>query len=88
MSEPGQDLEVRARQETALGELRVRDEVLDLLLEKIANDRYPSTTMLDDVESLLTPWRIQDYAQVLLDKVRQDRFPSRSMVQRLLRLSG
>jgi len=88
VSEPGQELDQAVRQETALGELRVRDEVLDLLLEKIANDRYPSTTMLDDVERLLTPWRIQDYAQVLLDKVRQDRFPSRAMVERLVRLSG
>jgi len=88
VSEPDQELERWARQETALGELRVREEVLDLLLEKVAHDRYPSRTMLDDVERLLTPWRIRDYAQVLLDKVRQDRFPSRSMVERLIRLSG
>ena len=88
MSDPGQELEQAVRQQTALGELNVREEVLDLLLEKISNDRYPSTTMLDDVERLLTPWRIQDYAQVLLEKVRQDRFPSRSMVERLVRLSG
>ena len=88
MSEPGQDLDLKVRQETALGELNVREEVLDMLLEKIANDRYPSTEMLEDVERLLTPWRIQDYAEVLMEKVRRDRFPSRSMIQRLIRLSG
>lgn len=82
------ELDQAVRQETALGELNVREQVLDMLLEKIANDRYPSTEMLEDVERLLTPWRIQDYAQVLLDKVQQDRFPSRTMIQRLIRLSG
>lgn len=82
------ELDQVVRRETALGELNVREQVLDMLLEKIANDRYPSTEMLEDVERLLTPWRIQDYAQVLMDKVRQDRFPSRTMLQRLIRLSG
>ena len=69
-------------------QLTVREQVLDLLLEKVGNDRYPSSTMLDDIERILTPWRREDYADVLLDKVRQDRYPSRSMVERLLRLSG
>ena len=74
--------------ENARGELSVREEVLDVLLEKIRSDRYPSSTMMDDVERILTPWRRQDYADVLLDKVRENRYPSRSMIQRLLRLSG
>ena len=86
MSEP--DLAEVVARENLRGELNVREQVLDLLLEKIENDRYPSTAMMDDVERLLTPWRIQDYAEVLLEKVRRDRFPSRAMVERLLRLSG
>ena len=68
--------------------LSVREQVLDILLEKIEHDRYPSSTMMDDVERLLTPWRRQDYARVLVEKVRGDRYPSRSMIQRLLRLSA
>ena len=60
---------------------------MDELLEKIQRDRYPSSTMMDDVESLLTPWRRQDYADILLEKVSGDRFPSRSMIKRLIRLS-
>lgn len=86
MSEP--DLAEAVARENLRGELNVRELVLDLLLEKIESDRYPSTAMMDDVERLLTPWRIQDYAEVLLEKVRRDRFPSRAMVERLLRLSG
>jgi hypothetical protein len=68
--------------------LTIRDDVLDELLDKVRSDRYPSSTMMDDVEELLTPWRRREYAQVLLEKIRDDRFPSRSMIQRLIRLSG
>ncbi|MGY1741445.1 MULTISPECIES: hypothetical protein [unclassified Blastococcus] len=68
--------------------LDVREEVVDVLLEKIENDRFPSATMMDDVERLLPPWRRQEYAEILLDKIRADRFPSRSLIQRVVRLSG
>jgi hypothetical protein len=67
--------------------LSIRDAVLDLLLDKVDNDRYPSPTMLDDIERILTPWRREDYAEVLMAKVRTDRFPSHDMVERLLRLA-
>jgi hypothetical protein len=68
--------------------LTIREQVLDVLLEKVQGDRYPSSTMLDDIERLLTPWRREDYAEVLMEKIRADRFPSRSMVERLVKLSG
>ena len=68
--------------------LDVRVEVLDVLLEKIDGDRFPSATMMDDVERLLPPWRRQEYVEILLAKIRADRFPSRSLIQRVVRLSG
>src|SRR3954463_7532289 len=68
--------------------LSVREQILDVLLEKIEDDRYPSATMMDDVERLLTPWRKQDYARILMDKIRDDRYPSRSMIERVIKLSG
>jgi hypothetical protein len=68
--------------------LGIRDAVLDLLLDKVDSDRYPSPTMLDDIERILSPWRRDDYAEVLLAKVRHDRFPSHDHIERLLRLSG
>ena len=68
--------------------LTVREQVLDMLLEKVEADRYPSSTMLDDIERILTPWRREDYADVLMEKIRRDRYPSRSMIERVLRLSG
>jgi hypothetical protein len=75
------------RQE-AMRQLTVRERVLDMLLEKVEGDRYPSQAMLDDIEAILTPWRRQDYAEVLMNKIRQDRFPSRRMIQRVVRLAG
>ena len=68
--------------------LTVREQVLDLLLEKVEADRYPSSAMLDDIERLLTPWRRENYADVLLEKIRRDKYPSRAMIERVLRLSG
>jgi hypothetical protein len=87
MTQP-EDGSVLAPEREAARVLTVRERVLDLLLEKVEADRYPSSAMLDDIEELLTPWRREDYAEVLLDKIRQDRFPSRAMIERLVRLSG
>jgi hypothetical protein len=66
----------------------IRDQVLDLLLEKVENDRYPSVSMMDAIERLLTPGRKAAYAEVLMAKIRDDRFPSRTMIERLMRLSS
>ena len=86
MSESDGDL--LAPEQELRRQLTVREQVLDMLLDKVAGDRYQSSTMLDDIERLLTPWRREDYARVLLDKVRQDKYPSRAMIERLVRLSG
>jgi hypothetical protein len=82
------EVDVLAPEQEAVRVLTVREQVLDLLLEKVAEDRYPSPAMLDDIEQLLTPWRREDYADVLLDKIRQDRYPSRSLIARVLRLAS
>jgi hypothetical protein len=80
--------DVLAPEREATRILTVREQVLDLLLEKVESDRYPSSAMLDDIERLLTPWRREDYADVLLEKIRRDKYPSRAMIERVLRLSG
>ena len=60
MSESGGD--ILAPEQELRRQLTVREQVLDLLLEKVEGDRYPSSSMLDDIERLLTPWRREDYA--------------------------
>ena len=61
----------------------VRSELLNQLLDKVTADLYPSETMLDMIEELLTPADVPRYARVLLSKVADDQFPSVSMLARI-----
>jgi hypothetical protein len=64
-----------------------RKALLQSLLRKVSEDPYPSSTMLDTIEELLTPDDVADYAQVLLQHIEDDRFPSIPMIDRLRELS-
>ena len=66
----------------------VRGEVVDLLLQNIASDRYPSVTMMDLVEELLTPDEVPAYAAVLLEKVQTETYPSLAILRRLMALAS
>jgi hypothetical protein len=70
------------------GEDSPRAEVLRMLVTKIAEDEYPSTTMMDLAERLLEPNEVASYAEVLMEKVASDTYPSIPMIVRLLALSG
>jgi hypothetical protein len=65
-----------------------RAQVLDLILEKVAADTYPSETMLDLIEELARPEDIPAYAAVLMAKVSDDLYPSISMLRRLVALGS
>ena len=65
-----------------------RTELLRSLMSKVADDPYPSSTMMDTIEELLTPEDVPAYAQVLLQHIDNDQFPSTSMIDRLSSLSG
>jgi hypothetical protein len=64
----------------------VRTDFVQLLLEKIENDPFPSTTMMDTVEELLTPDEVPAYAEVIMEKIREVDFPSPSLIDRLQNL--
>lgn len=64
-----------------------RARLLQALLRKVATDTYPSTTMLDTIEELLTPDDVEEYADLLLQKIENDQFPSIPMIDRLRDLS-
>lgn len=72
----------------ARDQVLIRDELVNMLLEKVRTDPYPSVDMLDTIEALLDPLELADYAQVLLEKVRRDKFPSWPMIYRLHNLAG
>ena len=64
-------------------EIDIRGDLLALLIKKVEEDQYPSTTMMDMIESQLTPDEVSEYARVLLDKVQGDTYPSIDLIRRL-----
>lgn len=60
-----------------------RAALLQTLLEKVSQERYPSTTMLNMIEELLTEEHYPDYVKFLQGRLRDDRFPSIPMLKRL-----
>jgi hypothetical protein len=65
-----------------------RERLLSVLLDKVAEELYPSSTMLDVIEQLLTPDDVGAYAAVLTQKIADEVYPSMSTLKRLLALSG
>jgi len=64
----------------------IRGDILKLLMGKVAEDRYPSSTMMDMIEGIMRPAELPAYAAILMDKIEQDTYPSVPMMRRLLRL--
>ena len=65
----------------------VRAQLLELLLDKVDEDKYPSSTMLDIIEKLITPETAPAYAEVLMGKIEDETYPSMSLVRRVLELA-
>lgn len=64
-----------------------RHELVTVLLEKVQADPYPSATMMDLIEEIITPEEVPAYANVLLDKIREDVFPSLDLMIRVRNVS-
>lgn len=65
----------------------VRAQLLELLLDKVEQDDYPSSTMLDLIERLATPEDLPEYAEVLMAKIEGETYPSNSVIRRLVALT-
>ena len=70
------------------GQKYLRDELVEILMERVRSDPHPSVDMLDKLEQLLDPDELEDYAEVLLEHVRRDQYPSWGMIYRLHNLAG
>lgn len=68
--------------------LDLHDKVFALLLEKVRQDRYPSSHHLDLLEQNLVGHEREAFVDVLYEKVVADRYPSTAMLSRLIRLAG
>ena len=64
-----------------------RSILLRSLLRKVADDPFPSTTMLDLIEGLLRPDEVSLYVAVLVKKIDSEVFPSIPMLRRLAALA-
>ena len=67
-------------------EYDVREEILRMLMGRVAADQYPSATMLDMIEQILRPEEVPAYAELLMQKIRDDRFPSIPLLNRVMAL--
>jgi hypothetical protein len=64
-----------------------QERLVSLLVDKIAQDRFPSITMMEFVEKNLRPDQRDAYLHALLDKIEDDRFPSLDIMRRVERLT-
>jgi hypothetical protein len=60
--------------------------VANLLLQKIRQDKYPSSTQMDLLEQVIPRQLFRDYLNVLMEKVLIDNWPSNSLIRRLIKV--
>lgn len=58
------------------------------LIDKLANERYPSPQMLDVAERGLPPELYPDYIEMLTEKVLDSNYPSPMLLARLDRITN
>jgi hypothetical protein len=66
----------------------VQTALAQVLLAKVRQDNYPSTTEMDMLEELIPPDLVRDYVNVLLEKTLSSRWPSISILRRLQRVTA
>jgi hypothetical protein len=60
----------------------------ELVLEKVAEDRYPSGELMDRLEAAMaTREQLAEYLDVLFEKIEADHYPSKQMLDRVHRLA-
>ncbi|TDW90848.1 MULTISPECIES: hypothetical protein [Kribbella] len=64
-----------------------RELMLNLLLDKVAEQRFPSLAMLDLVESLLQPDEVEIYVRLLVRRMREENYPSLPIMRRIAELT-
>ena len=61
--------------------------LVQVLLDKVRNDPYPSATQLQIIEEALPQQMVPDYLQVLMEKAAADEFPSIPLLRRIGRVA-
>ena len=66
----------------------LHERLMDILLTEIERERYPSSNLLDLLESHMTNEDRVRIANALMDNLAGHRYPSLAMVSRIARLVG
>ena len=61
----------------------LQERYAEVLLDKIRDDRYPSTTQMNLLESIAPPQQLAEYVMHLLERISNEPHPSTSMMQRV-----
>jgi hypothetical protein len=69
-----------------MNQMEARAVAAGVLLKRVREDRYPSSTQMDLIEQIIPPQLLPRYVEALLDKIAQDDRPSISMLHRLNRV--
>jgi hypothetical protein len=62
--------------------------LVELLLDKIRNDPYPSATQMAIVEENLPDDMVAEYLEVLIQKAEKDTVPSIPLLRRISRVAA
>jgi hypothetical protein len=63
-----------------------QERYLEMLMERIRQDRYPSHQLLDRIEaSIWTSQQMVQYVDLLLEKVDESWYPSKQILDRIQR---
>jgi hypothetical protein len=62
--------------------------MVEMLMEKIRNDRYPSATHMAIIEEAIPREMIPDYLEILIEKAADDKIPSIPLLQRISRIAA
>ncbi len=68
--------------------MTARERYVEMLLERVREDEFPSNDHLNRIEELLTPDTVDDYLEFLFEKVEEVQFPSASMLDRIEALTS
>jgi hypothetical protein len=67
--------------------MEAKEVFAEVLLDKLREDTYPSTTQMNMLEEFMPPQVVPEYFQMLLERVRTDKYPSVPMMQRVQRIA-
>lgn len=60
---------------------------IDVLMERVRQDRYPSHQLLDRIEAaLFTSDQVAEYCELLLEKIDESWYPSGQLLNRMQRM--